>query len=210
MNFINNIVHVFYIKKRRDVVMIKTYAKYFMIFLFLLFIASCTKTIDKKEKIAKSIPKDRKQANQVEKFGAWIFAKEGKSCYIYSFPVSSYGFYLDRKLHYMQINDKKEMMVLGGLSFKPESKVRIDVGTYSFFLETTEDKAWANNEDFIINIFLDNKDSILFVYNEFLPEGEKDQSAVDKYTLQGFLEAWEYMSINCNVEPLEKQKLSHG
>ena len=27
----------------------------------------------------------------------------------------------------------------------------------------------------------------------------KEQSAVDKYTLQVFLEAWEYMTIKCNV-----------
>ena len=190
--------------------MLKTYTKYFGIFLFLLFIAGCTQSIDKKEKILKNIPKDKKQAHNNQKFGAWIFSKEGKSCYIYSFPVSSYGFYLDRKLHYLQINDKKEMSVLGGLAFKPESKVRIDLASYSFFLEIVGDKAWANNEDFIINTFLDNKDSIIFIYNEFLPMSGKGQSAVDKYTLQGFLEAWEYMTINCNVEPLVKQELSQG
>lgn len=194
--------------------MLKTYIKYFITYFIslflLLFIVSCAKNIDKKEQISKSIPKDKKQANNNQKFGAWIFAREGKSCYIYSFPVSSYGFYLERKLHYLQINDKKEMLVLGGLPFKPESKVRIDLVSYSFFLEISEDNAWANNEDFIIKTFLDNQDSIIFVYNEFLSIDNKDQSSVDKYTLQGFLEAWEYMTINCNVEPLVKEEVSQG
>ncbi len=190
--------------------MLKIYIKYFITFFLLLSIVSCAKTIDKKEQILKSIPKDRKQANDNQKFGAWIFAREGKSCYIYSFPVSSYGFYLERKLHYLQINDKKEMLVLGGLPFKLESKVRIDLASYSFFLEISEDKAWANNEDFIIKTFLDNQDSIIFVYNEFLAIDNKNQSAVDKYTLQGFLEAWEYMTINCNVVPLVKEEVSQG
>ncbi len=185
------------------------YIKSFIIFLFLLFIASCNNPIDTKQKMMKSIPKNKKQSD-TQKFGAWIFSKESKHCYIYSFPVSSYGSYLERKIHYLQVNDKKELSVLGGLSFKEGSKVRIDLASYTFFLEIVGNNAWTNNDDFIISKFLDNKDSIFFVYNEFKAVNDKDQSAVDKYTLQGFLEAWEYMTINCNVRPLVNQKLDQG
>ena len=79
-------------------------------------------------------------------------------------------------------------------------------------LESSQEheKMIENNEDFIIKTFLDNQDSIIFVYNEFLAIDNKNQSAVDKYTLQGFLEAWEYMTINCNVVPLVKEEVSQG
>jgi hypothetical protein len=157
----------------------------------------------------KSIPKSKKQVDN-QKFGAWIFSKEKNQCYIYSFPVSSYGFYLDRKIHYIQINDKKELSVLGGLPYKVDSKVKIDISSISLFLDTLGDKAWANNEDFIINYFLKNEDSIFFIYNEFITVGDKDSSAVDKYTMQGFKDAWDYMNSECKVDPLQKEEVNHG
>ncbi|MDR2007662.1 MAG: hypothetical protein LBQ34_01655 [Alphaproteobacteria bacterium] len=179
--------------------------KLFITFILLLFIASCsTKTIDNKEKIMKAIPKSKKQTDN-QKFGAWIFSKDGSRCYIYSFPVSSYGYYLERNIHYIQINDKKEISVLGGLPYKNDSKVKIDVVNINIFLDTMGDKAWVNkDEDFVIHYFLEHEDSIFFVYNEFTPINNKDLSAVDKYTMQGFTEAWQYMLDNCKVVPLEK------
>lgn len=169
-------------------------------FFILLFISSC---ITKEGKlVVKDIPKDKKQSIKTKKFGAWVFHKEGKSCYIYSFPVSSYGFYLERKIHFIEVNDKKEVSIVGGINYKKNSKVKIDISTFNFFLETEEGIAWTDHDELIIKTFLDHKDNIFFVYNEFQPLNYKDQSAVDKYTLQGFLDAWEYMTIKCNVEPL--------
>ncbi|MCL2567494.1 MAG: hypothetical protein FWE18_05315 [Alphaproteobacteria bacterium] len=184
--------------------MLKTYIKFFIAFILLLFIASCsTKTIDNKEKIMKAIPKSKKQ-NDNQRFGAWVFSKEADRCYIYSFPVSSYGFYLERNIHYIQINDKKEISVLGGLPYKNGIRVKIDIADINIFLETVDNKAWAKDEDFIINYFLDHEDSIFFIYNEFTDTDNKDYSAVDKYTMQGFTAAWQYMNDNCKVLPLDK------
>ncbi len=188
--------------------------KHFLVFLAFIFVFACETNHKEKESIEdkietekvrtnKKIPKSKENLKSIT-FEAWIANMQGKNCYIYSFPVSSLGMYIDRSTHYILINDKKEIVVFGGLVYKERSKVRIDLPKYSFFLETLEDKAWANNEDFIISKILEEKNNIMFINNEFKKnDKEEEQSSLDKYTLRGFAEAWDYMLDNCKVNKIK-------
>lgn len=69
-----------------------------------------------------------------ETYGYWFFTKDKNKCYIFSFPISSYGHYLNRNLHYILINQNKETLVYAGRNYLANSKARLEIANISIFL----------------------------------------------------------------------------
>ena len=143
--------------------------------------------------------------------GNWHFIKESNKCFIYSFPISSSGFYLNRKANYIMINSSKHIVVFGGLNYKVDSIVTLDVSGSKFLFNTISSKAWYNYPgDDLINALLKHPNSAFLVHNEFAyTTSDKEHTySIDKYSADGFLELWNKLQQSCGNTALQKENIS--
>lgn len=104
-----------------------------------------------------------------ETYGYWFFTKDKDKCYIFSFPISSYGHYLNRNLHYILINQNKETLVYAGRNYLVNSKARLEIANISIFFDTVGAEAWTVDDNFVLNKFLDNHNKFFLFFSSLDP-----------------------------------------
>ena len=150
------------------------------------------KVIKNKVNFVKNIP-----IKDVQQFGDWYFSNSGLECFIFSFPISSSGDYLLRSYNYMMINynkskNTKEIYIIGGLPYKEGSLVRVYINKVDFFFIPYNNQAWGENEEAILKKMFSSKENFL-VFNDF----KDNVSAIDKYSMLGFKQAFENLNNAC-------------
>lgn len=165
----------------------------FVLLIISMALLSCSNDIKNKSRVMKN-----KGFSDIVVFDDWYFAKQNNKCIIFSFPYSSNGKYLNRDTHYMAINynpnnDNNELVVVSGLNYKLNSKVRIYTNNKDFYLSTQVDKAWffGNEENLLQNLVLNQNDIIMF--SEF----EDGSNSIDKYSTKGLLNAFSKLNSSC-------------
>lgn len=152
-----------------------------------------------------STPSNQAKKNKLRKgeysqYGNWLFSNSKDGCYIYSFPVGSYGNYTERDLNYIMVNYNKEkktneLVVVGGMQYTENSTARIQIENMSYLLLTVKDEAWATDDEAIISKMLNNNNSDVLFFSEL--KGEKPIQSLDKYSLLGFHEAYNVLQVLC-------------
>jgi hypothetical protein len=137
--------------------------------------------------------------NNSYQYQNWYLNIKDDTCYIYSFPISSYGNYTSRGLNYMLINSNKktqknEILVIGGAPYKKDINVRLQVDDTSYLLAVDNMLAWVgNDEEVLVKMFKKNNLDVL-VFSEF---ADLDSKSIDKYSLLGLQEALLEMNKKC-------------
>lgn len=104
-----------------------------------------------------------------ETYGYWFFTKDKNKCYIFSFPISSYGHYLNRNLHYILINQNKETLVYAGRNYLANSKARLEIANISIFFDTVGAEAWTVDDSFVLNKFIDTNNKFFLFFSSLDP-----------------------------------------
>lgn len=133
----------------------------------------------------------------------WHFKKDQEDCYVYSFPISSSGFYIDRSLNYLLINNKQDIILISGLYYKDDYIAEMMISKNKFNMLTEDNKAWIyENNELLIHKLLENTEIPLFIYSQFQQisgENNENDYAIDKYSLKGFKEVWQTMEQLCEI-----------
>lgn len=132
----------------------------------LVLLAACTPS---PEKINMVKPKS---GTIHETYGYWFFTKDRDKCYIFSFPISSYGHYLNRNLHYILINQNKETLVYAGRNYLANSKARLEIANISIFFDTVGAEAWTIDDSFVISKFLDENNKFFLFFSSLDPNNQ--------------------------------------
>jgi hypothetical protein len=170
-----------------------TNIRLFLLLVISLALLSCGNDVKNKSRVLKN-----KSFSDIVVFDDWYFAKQNNKCIIFSFPFSSNGKYLNRDTNYIAINynpsnDSNELVIISGLQYKLNSKVRIHTNNKDFYLSTQGDKAWffGNEDNLLQNLVLNQNDIIMF--SEF----EDGTNSIDKYSTKGLLNAFSQLNSSC-------------
>ncbi len=143
------------------------------------------------------------QLNNSYQYQNWYLNIKNNACYIYSFPISSYGNYTARGLNYMLINSNKknkknEILVIGGAPYKKDINVRLQIDDTSYLLAVDNNLAWVGNDEEVLVKMLKKNNLDVLVFSEF---EDLDAKSIDKYSLLGLQEALLEMNKKCG-EPI--------
>ncbi|MFL1780650.1 hypothetical protein ABSA28_00341 [Candidatus Hepatincolaceae symbiont of Richtersius coronifer] len=143
-----------------------------------------------------------KEAESIQYFN-WFLTKDKGSCYIYSFPLSSYGTYKQRDLHYIMINYNKstasnEIAIVGGGLYVEEANTILQISNKNFIFINFKNQAWTVNEGLIFATIKGSPNSDWLVFSNL--QAQQTQ-IIDKYSPLGFIEAFAALNFSCADKP---------
>jgi hypothetical protein len=178
--------------------------KYFIV-LLLILISACAGIKNEQDDLTlidlasnKIIPSANSNFSHYKSYKNWTLLYSKNACALISYPLSSYGSYVARNLHYIYINYNKakgsnEIAIIAGKTLKENEPVKVELNNYMFLFQPIKDVAWANNETRIISEMLNLVALDFLVYVEFADASY----TIDKYSIEGFKDAFSSLRKMC-------------